>query len=140
MILFASFGRVDVEMLGMAGVYLDGFEGVAIGGAYLVTGGGGFGSKTLHSPTIPGGFLVHSLSIPKLLEDSLFIPAVPITFPGVLVWFCLVLVHSTSIPTPFLIHSHHSSCVPATFPHLETSDVIHYYDRFFKLSLNRLFA
>ena len=31
--------------------------------------------KTLHSPTIPGGFLVHSLPIPKLLNHSLSIPA-----------------------------------------------------------------
>ena len=55
--------------------------------------------KTLHSPTIPGGFLVHSLPIPKLLNDSLSIPACSQES-------CLVLVHSGSIPTPFLVHSH----------------------------------
>ena len=42
-------------------------------------------ARTLHSPTIPGEFLIHSWFVPKVLVDSQSIPSIPITFPGVLV-------------------------------------------------------
>ena len=54
----------------------------------------------------PPPFLEDSLSIPCPFLNSWWIPCPFLLFPGVLVWSCLVLVHSMSIPTPFLIHSH----------------------------------
>src|SRR5277367_1834421 len=42
--VLGSFGRDGVDALGTGGTYLEGFEVVAIGGAYCEMGGGGLGS------------------------------------------------------------------------------------------------
>src|SRR5277367_4471731 len=42
--VFGSCGREGMDALGAGGTYLEGFDGIAIGGAYRARGGGGFGS------------------------------------------------------------------------------------------------
>ena len=72
---------------------------------------------TLHSPTIPGGFLFHSWFIPKVLVDSSSIPSIP--------------THSQeSWYSPDLSWS-----IPYLFPHQEWGDVIYHSDWIFELSL-----
>ena len=42
--VLGSFGHDGVDALSAGGTYLEGFDGVAIGGAYREIGGGGLGS------------------------------------------------------------------------------------------------